>query len=141
MKPDYKEVLEDLREQNKEWAIVNMYDVKVLKEEDGKNFFFDITSYKDASWVEFGLFPDEMAMEAIQEYEFEDMKEINKEGYYNVTFLLKHSPADYFEGRMVERDYLYIVYTEAVFICTLEEREKEEKETEEMTNNFPFGNR
>ena len=128
---NYKEVLDELRESNKEWVIASMYDAKVMKEGSGI-FFFDIHNWLEECYFEFGECPEEMAIDAVKNF---DMSGIDKEGYWNVTHLLKYSPADYFEGRLTEHDYFEIVYTEVQFICTIEQRQ-----TDEAANKGLFGN-
>lgn len=132
----YKNVFDELRESAKQWCILTMGDVLVIKDEGSPNGFgFDIIDWNKACWLEFGLCPEEMAIEAAKNW---DMNGVDKEGYWNMSHLLKYIGADYHEGRLTEQAYFEIVHTEIQFVCTMEERETQEKETTDLFGNSIF---
>lgn len=128
MTPNYKEVLDELREYSKGWAIISIYDVPVVKDASGEKGF-DICNWEKEWYMEFGGCPEDLAIEAAKNY---DMKDIDREGYWNVTHLLKPTSHDVGEGY---ETVMEIVHTEAQFVCTLEQRQ-----TDESANTDLFGN-
>lgn len=129
MTPDYKEVFRDLRESLKDWAIISIYDVPVVFETNYIARAFDICNWEKEWFLEFGLCPEDMAIEAAKNY---DMKDIDREGYWNVSHLLRPTQHDVGEGYETTME---IVYTEAQFVCTLEQRQMDES-----VNTDLFGN-
>ena len=119
-----------LRESSKYWAIISIYDVPVVEDNGSPNSKgFDICNWEKEWVLEFGSCPEDMAIEAAKNY---DMKDIDREGYWNVTHLLKPTHHDVGDGYEMKME---IVYTEAMFICTLEQRQMDES-----VNTDLFGN-
>ena len=117
-----KEMFDDYKEMVYKYAIGQLI-VDIRKEEDG-TWFFDTKNLEDNTYVIAGNFDNSVIKTAFEDFDF---KEVDQEGEWEIQTLLKYHKGDYDEPSWME-----ILLTECNFIQTFEDREKWNKELDDM---------
>ena len=114
---DYKELLEDVLELDKEFVIV------IGCADISERLFKDLKS--DNFWRVIGRGEDEDIIESLSEFNIDN---IDCDGEYDFKAVLKWTPSEYDDcGRITMRSYLEVEYTELKFIQTFQQRERDLK--------------
>lgn len=125
---NFKETFDEYKELLKKYTIAQLI-VFIRKDQDGE-YFFDTVDLKDDLYILGGFFPEELVLESLKDFDF---KCIDKEGLWDIQFLLS-----YCKGSYDESSYAEIEYTECQLSCTIEEYEAQQKEN--ALNKDLFGN-
>lgn len=123
----YRELFEEYKDLVREYCIV-ISDVEIRF--DKEQGFYLNSDLKQCSYILAGNIDMDSVVEDIVYYDFD---KLDKEGLWNIQFLLK-----WCHGDESERSYLDILYAEPCFCMTFEEKEKQDKELEEFNANFSF---
>lgn len=127
---DYKQILEDILELDEQITIIRgisdiimdplkSHPLGYLPEE---RIFKDFN--KDSFWVVMGRGTEELIIEAMSEY----VCDVDRDGEYEFKAILKWVPGDYDErGCPTMRDYLEVEHIEFDFIQTFQQRERQLK--------------
>jgi len=122
---DYKQILEDVIELNDKLVIIRgVGDVvdRQLKDLTTENF-----------WILLGKITQEEAIDCLSEHECE----VDRDGEYSYNIVMKYYHGDYDDyGRLTMRGYYDIEYIDWDFIQTFEQRNREMKLNEILSNEF-----
>jgi len=129
---DYKQILEDVLEIDKKFVVVagiadvvadNSFPIKMYKDLKSDNF-----------WRIIGRGDDEHIIEALSEF---GIGNLDCDGEYEFKAVLRWTPSEYDDyGRCTMRSYLEVEYVEFNLIQTFQQREREFKLNEILTNEF-----
>lgn len=106
---------------------IAVLDVPIRYNEDGGGYFFDC-NLQDCCYIRAGDFTGNYVADELENYEFEG---IDKEGFWNIEFLMKC-----YRGDENYPSYMEILLEERTFCMTFEEKEKQDKEILEFNTIF-----
>ena len=127
---DYKQILEDVLELDEQITIIRgisdiimdplkSHPLGYLPEE---RIFKDFN--KDSFWIVMGRGTEELIVESMSE----SVCDVDRDGEYEFKAILKWVPGDYDEyGRCTMRDYLEVEHIEFNLIQTFQQRERQSK--------------
>lgn len=136
---DYKQILEDVLELDESITIIKGFsDIITIPDPNKKIGFFPEEKIfkdfnKDSFWVVMGRGGEDLIIESMSDFSCN----VDKEGEYEFKAVLRWIPGEYDEyGRCTMRDYLEVEHIEFNFIQTFQQRERESKLNEILTNEF-----
>lgn len=122
---NYKQILEDVIELNDRLVIIRGQGDIIGNKFNGLSI--------DNFWILLGKAAPEVVLECLSEFEFD----VDRSGEYSFDIVMKYYPGDYDEyGRCICSGYYDVEYDEMVFIQTFEQRNRETKLNEILTNEF-----
>ena len=134
---DYEQILEDVIEMEERLTIITGFvDVKYSTWTDAlghqqKSLSIDKFN-NEHYWILLGRGTDEMIIESIMNMDIN----VDREGEYRLWAVLKYQSADYHEGRMISPGYYDCVHIKWEFIQTFEQRDREIKLNELLSDEF-----
>jgi hypothetical protein len=129
---DYGQLLEDLMEFDKHLVVIIGQSDIITSPEPGIRLFKNLKA--DNFWRIIGRGEDSHIIEALSEYEIVNL---DCDGEWEFKAVLKWSPSEYDDyGRLTMRGYLDIKHIEFRFIQTFQQRERQIKLDQILTNEF-----
>lgn len=125
---NYNELIDDLLEIDHNFILIKgNSDVKKVKE----SFQFKEIK-RDDFYIIIGGGNEDYIIESLKEERFS----VDREGDYEFIFLLKYIEPEFDSGHMIMRGYYEILESRLQFIQTFEQREREEKLNDILTDEF-----
>ena len=137
---NYEDLLDDIIETSNKLSIFTGC-IDIIK--DGDYFIAVPESIEYPCQILGKYYSEEIVKEAFVNYEFScDISSGSPEGCYEYEAVLRYEEPDYFEGRMVSKDYLNVEYIRLKLNHTFIQREREQKlnelEKDLFDNTFIF---